>query len=285
MIKHILVPTDFSDCAMNALEYALKFAKHINPQAEITILNAYTVPLAYADFNIAYDVGESVEDIKKFIDSEFDKIEEKVPMIKDFEYEPVKTENYVKDAVEEFCLENDVDLIIMGTKGASGVDEVILGTNAHRVIKAEVAPVLVIPEDARYVDIKNIALSSDYKGIIAELLSPVKAIRQAYASEIHLIHVSAEPMLDKEKAEEAKNLELHLKGLPHQYHFMVNRNVESGIDEFAERNRIDLLVVLPRKKGLFESLFARSESKSLIFHTKVPLLALSSSKRKIIETD
>lgn len=283
MIKHILVPTDFSNCALNALDYALKFAKHINPQAEITILNAYTIPLAYADFNIAYDVGESEDDIKKFISSEFDKIEGKLPLLKEFEYETVKTENYVKDAVEEYCLENDVDLIIMGTKGASGVDEVILGTNAHRIIKAELAPVLVIPEDAKYEDVNNIALSSDYKGIMAELLGPVKAIRQAYASEIHLIHVSTEPMLDKEKAEEAKNLELHLKGLPHQYHFMVNKNVEEGIDEFAEKNKIDLLVVLPRKKGLFESLFGKSESKSLIFHTKVPLLALSPIKKKIIE--
>jgi nucleotide-binding universal stress UspA family protein len=66
---------------------------------------------------------------------------------------------------------------------------------------------------------------------------------------------------------------------------MVNRNVESGIDEFAEKNKIDLLVVLPRKKGLFESLFGKSESKSLIFHTKVPLLALSASKKKMIEAD
>lgn len=283
MIKHILVPTDFSDCAINALEYALKFAKKVNPEAEITILNAYTVPLAYSDFNLAYDVGESEEDIKKYIDSEFNQLENKLPLLKEFEYETVKTENYVKDAVEEYSLENPVDLIIMGTKGASGVDEVILGTNAHRVIKAELAPVLVIPEDSQYVDIKNIALSSDYKGIIAELLTPVKAIRQVYASKIHLIHVSQEPMLAKEKAEEAKNLEMHLKGLPHQYHFMVNKNVEEGIDEFAETNEIDMLVVLPRKKGLFESLFGKSESKSLIFHTKVPLLALSPSKKKIIE--
>jgi nucleotide-binding universal stress UspA family protein len=270
---------------MNALNYAVKFAKQINPQAEITILNAYTVPLAYADLNIAYEIGDSEDDIKKYINHEFDKIERKVPLLKEFEYETVKTENYVKDAVEEYCLENNVDLIIMGTKGASGVDEVILGTNAHRVIKAELAPTLVIPEDAKYVDIKNIALSSDYKGVMAELLAPVKAIRQAYASDIHLIHVSTEPMLDKEKSSEAKNLELHLKGLPHQYHFMVNKNVESGIDAFAEKNKIDLLVVLPRKKGLFESLFSRSESKSLIFHTKVPLLALSASKKKVIESE
>ncbi|WKV11200.1 universal stress protein [Marivirga harenae] len=285
MIKHILVPTDFSDCALNALEYALQFAKQINPEAEITILNAYTVPLAYADLNIAYDVGESEVDIKQYIDSEFNQLEDKLPLLKEFEYETIKTENYVKDAIEEYSLDNPVDLIIMGTKGASGIDEVILGTNAHRVIKAEIAPVLVIPGEAKYEDIKNIALSSDYKGIIAELLDPVKAIRQAYASKIHLIHVSQEPMLDKEKAEEAKNLELHLKGLPHQYHFMVNKNVEEGIDEFADNNKIDLLVVLPRKKGLFESLFGKSESKSLIFHTDVPLLALSPNKRKIIEAD
>ena len=62
MIKHILVPTDFSDCAMNALEICCQVLQSkLTPQAEITILNAYTVPLAYADFNIAYDVGESEE--------------------------------------------------------------------------------------------------------------------------------------------------------------------------------------------------------------------------------
>jgi nucleotide-binding universal stress UspA family protein len=66
---------------------------------------------------------------------------------------------------------------------------------------------------------------------------------------------------------------------------MVNKNVESGIDAFAEKNKIDLLVVLPRKKGLFESLFGKSESKSLIFHTKVPLLALAASIRKITEAE
>jgi len=281
MIKHILVPTDFSTNSLNALEYALKFARHINPQAEITVLNAYTIPLAYTDFNIAYDIGQSEADIKNYISSEMDKLEEKVPLLKEFEYETVKTENYVKDALEEYCIENPVDIIIMGTKGASGVDEVILGTNAHRIIKAELGPVLVIPEDSKYEDIKNIALSSDYKGITADLLSPVKTIRQAYSSDIHLIHVSAEPMLDKQKAEEAKNLELHLKGIPHQYHFLVNSSVESGMEEFAQKNKIDLLVVVPRKKGLFDTLFGKSESKSLIFHTKVPLLALSNSKKRV----
>ena len=281
MIKHILVPTDFSTNSLNALEYALKFARHINPQAEITVLNAYTIPLAYTDFNIAYDIGQSEADIKNYISSEMDKLEEKVPLLKEFEYETVKTENYVKDALEEYCIENPVDIIIMGTKGASGVDEVILGTNAHRIIKAELGPVLVIPEDSKYEDIKNIALSSDYKGIVADLLAPVKTIRQAYSSDIHLIHVSAEPMLDKQKAEEAKNLELHLKGIPHQYHFLVNSSVESGMEEFAQKNKIDLLVVVPRKKGLFDTLFGKSESKSLIFHTKIPLLALSNTKKRV----
>lgn len=279
MIKHILVPSDFSDCALNALEYAAKFAQKVNPQAKITILNAYTIPLAYTDFNISADVGESEAAIEKFIDGQFDELEEKIPLLKEFTIRRIKTENYVKDAVEEFCEDDNVDLIIMGTKGASGVSEVILGTNAHRVIKAQVAPVLVIPVEASYEAINNIALSSDYKGIMAELLSPVKDIRDAFASDLHLIHVSAESILDKEKAEEAKNLELHLKGLPHRYHYIVNENVELGIDEFGKKQKIDLLVVLPRKKGLFESLFGKSESKSLIFHTKIPLLALSESSK------
>jgi len=283
MFKHILIPTDFSACSLNAIDYATKFARQINPKAELTILNAYTVPLAYSDFNIAYEIGDSETEILDYINSEFDQLEDKIPYLKEFEYETVKTESYVKDAIEDYCLDNEVDLIIMGTQGASGVDEVILGTNAHRIIKAELGPVLVIPADAKYEDIQNIAFSNDYKGIPAELLNPMKEIRQAFGSKIHLLHISDKPMLDKDKAEEAKNVELHLRETPHQYHYIVDNDVESGIDNFANNNKIDLLVVAPRKKGLFESLFGKSESKSLIFHTKIPLLALSTAKKKVIE--
>lgn len=278
MIKRILVPTDFSDCSINALRYAARLAKRTNT-SEIIILNAYTVPLAYTDLNISYDLGENETNIKKFIEEEFQKLEKRVPELKELNYTTVKAHDYLIDAALSICLTQSIDLIIMGTKGAHGIDEVILGTNAHRMIKEQLAPVLVIPEKAEFKGIENIALSSDYKGIMAELLNPLKIIRNVFGAKVHVVHVSEKTILEKDKAAEAKNLELYLRDLPHQYHFMVDKDIETGIELFAEKQNIDLLVVLPRKKGLFEKLFGISESKSLIFHTKLPLLALSPYKK------
>ncbi|MBK6264456.1 universal stress protein [Marivirga sp. S37H4] len=278
MIKRILVPIDFSDCSYNALRYATLLAEKLSVQ-EMVILHAYSAPLSYADLNISYDLTYTATAIENEIEADFDKLETKVPELKGIKYKMVKRDAYLDEAVLKVCLAHQIDLIVMGTQGASGIDQVVLGTNTHRIINEQICPVLVVPENATFHPIKNIALSSDYKGIMSELLHPLKAIRHAFASDVHVIHISEKSVLEKEKAAEAKNLELYLKDLPHQYHFLVAEDIELALEDFAKTNHIELLVVYPRKKGLFQRIFGKSESKSIIFHTRIPLLALSPYKK------
>ncbi|GAA5036856.1 universal stress protein UspA [Marivirga lumbricoides] len=278
MIKRILIPTDFSECSINALKYAVQLAEKINID-EILILHAYAVPLSYSDLNISYDLSDTAEAIEKDIDKEFSLLEQKIPELKNIKYHKVKIDHYLNDAILSVCLKTNIDLIIMGTQGASGIDEVVLGTNAHRIIKSQICPVLVVPEDAKFTGMRNIALSSDYKGLMSELLYPLKALRYAFGATVHVIHISKKDHLEGEKAEAAKSLELHLKDLPHQFHFMKDEDIEFALENFAQKKNIDLLVIYPRKKGLFERIFGKSESKSIIFHSKIPLLALSPYKK------
>ncbi len=278
MIKRILVPTDFSECSYNAIRYAALLAMKLDIQ-EMVILHAYAAPLSYADLNISYDLTYTATAIEEEIDTDFKKLTVRVPELAKVNYKTVRKDAYLDEAVFSVCLSKQIDLVIMGTKGASGIDEVVLGTNTHRIIKEQICPVLVIPEDAEFSPVKNIALSSDYKGIMSELLYPLKALRNAFGSDLHIIHISDKEILEKEKLEEAKSMELHLKDLPHQYHFLVNDNLETALEQFAMTHDIGLLVVYPRKRGFFESIFGKSESKSIIFHTKIPLLALSPYKK------
>lgn len=278
MIKRILVPTDFSDCSINALNYATQLAQKLEI-SELIIFHAYSAPASYTDLNISYDLSDTVTQIEKDIDADFKKLPDKVPGLSKIPYKTIKKDTYLEEGVLSICLLHPVDLIVMGTQGASGIDEVVLGTNTHRIIRNQISPVLVIPEHATYKPIKNIALSSDYKSILYELLSPLKDIRYAFGSNLHVIHVSDKGTLEAEKATAAKTLENYLKDFPHQYHFIPDNNLEESLERFGIEHNIDLLTIYPRKKGFFDRIFGKSESKSIIFHTKLPLLALSSYKK------
>jgi nucleotide-binding universal stress UspA family protein len=278
MIKRILVPTDFSDCSINALKYATQLALKLEI-TELIVFNAYSAPASYADLNISYDLSDTVTKIEKEIEVDFKKLPKKIPELLKIPYKTIKKDTYLEEGVLSICLQDPVDLIIMGTQGASGIDEVVLGTNTHRIIKNQLCPVLVIPEHASFKPIKNIALSSDYKSIMAELLNPLKDIRYVFGSNLHVIHVSDKGILENEKATVAKTLENYLKDFPHQYHFIPDNYLEESLDRFGIEHDIDLLVIYPRKKGFFDRVFGKSESKSIIFHTKLPLLALSPYKK------
>jgi nucleotide-binding universal stress UspA family protein len=277
MIQHILVPVDFSDCSINALHYAIQFSLNIPNQVELTILNTYNVPMDYSDINISFGPGANTIEVEERIGKEFKHLAHKFPLLKKLKYQTIIQQNNLCDAISEVLEKTPAELIILGSKGASGVDAVVLGSNAHRVIKGGFAPVLMIPANTSYTSIKNITLSSDYKGLIDDAIEPLKDISLLNNSKIHLLHISNNPLLDIKRSEAAKNLAVHLKALPHQFHFMLDERIEHSINAFIKKESIDLLVVVPRKKGLFERLFQKSESKSLIFHSKIPLLALVSA--------
>ncbi len=278
MIKRILVPIDFSDCSINALKYATQLAEKLEIK-ELIIFHAYSAPASYTDLNISYDLSDTVTQIEKEVEADFRELPDKVPELIRIPYRTIKKDTYLEEGILSVCLQHPVDLIVMGTQGASGIDEVVLGTNTHRIIRNQISPVLVVPENATFKPIKNIALSSDYKSIMADLLQPLKALQFAFGSKLHVIHVSDKGTLEGEKATAAKTLESYLKEFPHQYHFIPDNNLEESLERFGIEHNIDLLTIYPRKKGFFDRIFGKSESKSIIFHTRLPLLALSSYKK------
>jgi nucleotide-binding universal stress UspA family protein len=274
MIKHIVVPIDFSDCSLNALEYAIKFALAMEIKPKLTILNAYSIPLAYADMDISFGPGIELEQVEALIDKEFDSLQKQVPLLKEIAYEAVKINHQLTYAIERYHVDHKIDLIFMGTSGASGLKGRIMGSNTFKVITGMIAPVFVVPTDAKYQSIKNIGFANDYQGLLPEALLPLKDICQRYNATLHIVHIDKDGILEPQETDKAKNLNLFIKDLPHKFHLIEDVAVELGLNKFLQEQAVDLMVTLTRNKGLLEKLFTKSESKKMILHSKLPLLVL-----------
>ncbi|MDX1629010.1 MAG: universal stress protein [Fulvivirga sp.] len=273
MIKSIIVPTDFSACSINALKYAASFARHMEIE-NFSIMHAMPTTITYSEMGVGTAATDHLFEHEEEVENEFFSLKKKVPELRHIKYKTVIQQGSVVDAVSAHCDDASEDLIIMGTKGATGLDEIIMGTNTHAVVQESKCPVLVIPENVKYRHIDNIALASDYKSIDSSVLNPLKQINWKFGSQVHLIHVGEEPHLKLSKAEQAKKFEYYLKNVPHEYHYIMADDIEKGIESYIKKHQIDLLTLIPRKHKFFEMMFEGGESKKIIYHTKIPLLAI-----------
>lgn len=273
MFQRILVPVDFSDCSYNALRYAALLGEKLEVD-ELIILHVMTLPVSYGEYGMAATSTVTIMHQEEQIETNFKKLTKVVPELKNVPHTTHVEQGYTVSAINAFAKFNKIDLIIMGTLGATGIDERIMGTNTFAVIKNSAVPVLVIPKGATYKKIEHIALASDYEPLDYKTLEPLLFLNQKFGSTLHILHVSENERIDILEAKEAKNLERHLRHVPHRFHFMVEESVEEGINRYAKDNEIGLVTLIPHKHPFFTRIFEGRQSKEIIFHTKIPLLAI-----------
>ncbi|MEQ8242285.1 universal stress protein [Fulvivirga sp.] len=273
MIKRILVPTDFSECAENAIRYAARLAKDINA-TDLILLNAYKLPVTYGEMTISAIAEDLIEEQEHEVELEFTNQINKLPELKEVPHYYVHKNALIEDAVATMADELSIDLIVMGTKGAHGISEIVLGTNTHVITKNSKHPVLVIPQNASYRAIQDIALATDYKALNSSTVDVLKFFNRIFRSNIHLVHISDKEIITEEEIAEAKSVNQHFKNITHHFHFIINKDMEEGINSYIREKKIDMLALIPRKHGFFYSLFNKSHSKKLIYHTEIPLLAI-----------
>jgi nucleotide-binding universal stress UspA family protein len=273
MIKRILVPTDFSECAENAIRYAALFAKDINA-AEVILLHAYKLPATYGEMAISVIAEDLIVEQEHEAEMEFVNQIQKLPELKYVPHTFIHKNALIDDAIPVIADDMSIDLIIMGTKGAHGINEIVLGTNTYVITKKSKYPVLIIPENANYKSIQNIALATDYQALNKSTVDTLKYFNRIFRSNIHLVHIAENDIITEGEMAEAKSLNQHFKNINHHFHFIINTDLEKGLNTYVKEQNIDLLALIPRKHDFFHSLFNKSKSKKLIFHTEIPLLAI-----------
>ncbi len=270
--KKILVPVDFSECSINALQYAVSLAKKM--KGKILLIHSINVPVTHGEIGAATIVSELSQGIEEDVNESFADLIKKVPAIREVPYDTIIKSSFITDAVHSVSQSTGIDMIVMGTKGAHGLEEMVMGSNTYSVIRDINIPVVAVPENASFKSVQRIVFASDYKKTAMESLEPLLAFARAFGSEIHVLHVSRGKEISSEEMDEAKKFERYLKNVRHHYHFIEDDDLEKSIGEYVEKNKIDMISLMPRKHTVFEQIFGKTYSRKIILHTDMPLLAL-----------
>ncbi|KAF2516337.1 universal stress protein [Flavobacterium salilacus subsp. salilacus] len=274
-MKNILFPTDFSETANAAFTYALKFADIF--EADIIVLHVYSLPIVEPP--VLPGAAKEVFDIvahnqeEKF-EEEIKKLEKIAKKIKP---ERIKLRNILMGgdltySINEVCNDENVDLIVMGTTGASGIKEIFLGSNTATVIANAKTTVLGVPVEAEFHhQIKNIVFTTQYKEEDGEALEQLVEIAKRIGANISCLHIKNDddPSDIDEKINEWKML---YKNENIDFFNISGDHIEQTILDFIENQQIDMVAMLKHKRSFFESLFHRSLTKKMAYHSKVPIL-------------
>ena len=266
-MKKILFPTDFSDNANKALQYAINIADFFG--SELHILNAYEAKVTTGSFKTITTLmrEESEKDMEKTIKAASALIVGKTVL------KPRIIKGRPVDVICHLAEQEKMDLIIMGTQGASGLKEIFLGSNASGVMSSTFIPILVIPKGAIYFPIKQIIFPVDGKKIANyELIKPMLDIAEKYKANIKILHMASAEMVDKLEKE---NLEFFFRNIPHSYFTkVVTEGFNQVINEFTNDEKGDLLCMIRKKRGFLESIFHKSTTSKNVFNSPAPLLIM-----------
>ncbi|MEP6597697.1 MAG: universal stress protein [Ginsengibacter sp.] len=276
-MKAIVVPADFSHASYNAAMYATGLAQQLNA-TKIILYNAYQQYISDDPAMVGF-IAQDVTELKKISEEGLAHIQEKLKpgLPSALHVERVSDYNTVSNGVIQICKEYNAELIIMGITGANGkLDEAVIGSNAIDVSRHSNVPVIIVPEEASYTPVKRILLACDFKKVAEKTpVDPIKKILDATHAELHVLHVDADAQDFKPDTPfESLMLDELFRNYNPQYHSATSHHFTEAINQFASANKIDLIIVIPKKHGLFEGIFKRSHTKALAFHTHIPLMTI-----------
>src|SRR5258705_9680190 len=273
-MKTIIIPTDFSPVATNALHYGIEMAKTIH--ASLLLLHVYNIPVSYSEVPLML---VSVEELQKNAEDKLTELEKEVEHITSGSlkiYTEARLGN-LTDELQDISDRVHPFAIVMGTTGTSGIEKVLFGSNTLTVIRHLAWPVICVPPGKTFgPGIRKIGFACDFRDVVKETpAQPIKEFTKAFNAELHVLNVDYHNQHFKPEARE-ESLLLHtmLEDAKPEYHFIEHKDIEEGINEFAEKNNLDLVISIPKKHKLLEGLFKTSSTKQLVFHSQIPVMCV-----------
>lgn len=274
---NILVPTDFSQLSKSALKYAIKIANRLG--GNITVLHVMTrtralrISMIEKIRSLDHDLIESAEaELETMIKTMSEQYKVKTPI----KFEVVRGSYFPSTLLRE-ARRLHSGLIVMGTRGASGLTKAMMGSNTNSVIEVSHVPVLAVPEKADFKGFRNVVYASDLRNLEEELLILIRYIEK-FGSTIHLIHIV--PPGDEVDVIEGK-IDSILKRFPYKNIVtlvLVDNDVDSALDQYVEVSRADVLAMFTHEISFFEKVFDKSMTRRMAFHSRIPLLAFRQTK-------
>ncbi|EOZ95436.1 Universal stress protein [Indibacter alkaliphilus LW1] len=264
----ILVPTDFSDNANNALTFAVELAKI--EKAEITLFYAF-----YAVYDFAAQATEIISNIERDAKDQMKQISEKLKK-QGLKIDYKIMQGSIATAVTAFAYREDYDLIVMGTQGASGIKKALIGSNTGHVVKDARTSILVVPQDADLPSKKKICVALELLDEKESQFKKLINLTSKFDLPYDFFHVCNAQSFEKKI--ELKGLESYFKETYPEIHadftMLESKETEIGIQKYLEENPNSILVTFSKDKSFFEYLFNKSTSLKMAYHTHVPMLVI-----------
>lgn len=283
MSKTILIPTDYSKGARAALNYAAALAK--KTKAKLILLHAFHFIYPISEIPVERD-REDLSMLRRKEQEKLKKLSMELAKTQKIKCDFLCREGLAMDVILDVINEESPNLVIMGTKGASGVKEILMGSNTAKVIEKAKCPVLAVPQGVLFKGINKITFATDYHMGDFPVLKDLADMAKPFNARITVIHVSDGGFTqDAEEIgmERFKRLITTKIRYPKiSFQVLYGKNLENILQEHIKKQGIDLLAMSTRERNLFERLFGASSTKRMAYHTSVPLIAFHHKKESVI---
>lgn len=276
-MKNILLPTDFSENSKNAVTYAFDFFKgtacvfyFLNTQkiTEYTTSDLYTA----SSKETVYDA--ILSDNKQQLHTFVNELEKKYA-IEDFRFISIVDFDTLTDSINQAVNTYDIDLIIMGSNGATGAEEIVFGSNTLKVIRQVDCPLLVIPEGFKLSTIEIILYTiHNHQLFDIDKLKPLINIMNLHDPLLKVLEINDQEINDKEEEDFQNQLNQFFKNSKTEYYKVTGVSVATAVDTFVQLIDVNIHASVIEKESFLKRFMKGSEVSKLSYSSKIPLLIL-----------
>jgi nucleotide-binding universal stress UspA family protein len=282
-MRKILIPTDFSDTAMNALMYACELFKY--DISEFFIMHAYEDEIYDDESLVSRErleaVTNSVSDRSKTQLETILKHINKISPNPKHTYKIVSSNNILLDAADKIVDEKNMDIIVMGTRGITNDKKITFGSHTLQVLKYVQCPVLAIPNHYKYNQPKHILFPTNYLipykrrelKLLCEMASPFRAT-------IDMLYISKSETLSMRQQDNRDFIKMELHKNIINFKTTNDKNISNAIYTYLKENSIDMLVMVNSRLTFLESILFKTTIDKMSLYLDIPFLALQNISRE-----
>ena len=271
-MKKILVPCDFSDSAVQAFKFAVEVANQ--SKGEVLLLNVVELPVIHENImmpTFSYE-GTFLDEMKQQADKDFAK------MISKWAKEGPKVSTFIQygaptPTISQFAKDKKADLIIMGTKGASGLKEFFVGSNTEKIVRWSPVPVMAIKKSVKASSIKNIVFPTTLGDGEEELTMKVKALQAFFKAKLHVLNVNTPANFrpDVDTRQQMNDFAKRFMLKDYTLNVYNDLNEERGVANFIKEVNGDMVAMATHGRKGLNHLMGGSIAEDVVNHIECPI--------------
>lgn len=278
-MKNILLPTDFSENSWNAILYALHFFEKTQCNFYLLHVNRFN---NMVDRDTPYfPTQETIENLytkpsKKQLKEVLKKITKELLNNKNHKFYTLTDYNFFIESIRRHVNEKKIDMIVIGTKGASGLKEYIVGSNTGDLITKVKCTTLVVPENAKYTKLNEVAFPTDYAlDYEIQMLQPILDILDRSDTRLRILHINKKDAKLNTGQQANKDLLLdYFENFNYSFHFLTNNKLEDAVQCFIESKNVDIIIMIAKNLNYFQQILFHSRVEKISYHIDIPFLVL-----------